>query len=284
MLRSLVLVCALIGAPYMALGQNYPEPTDDYVNDQGFLLGDAAEADLRDKLAALRRETGIHATVLTLTTRWGWEKSSGIEEFATSLFNHWGIGDSARNDGILILVASEDREMRIELGKGYGKGYDSVAQDVIDTVFLPAFKNSDFESGILAGSAAVIARIARPFAEGQPAPETGSGSGGSGAGLGAWLAGGLFAVIFAVMAFGQRLRDRFTRCPKCGERGMHTDRHVLVSATRRSTGTGEKTVTCPHCDYTATTTYTIARRSSRSSSSSGFGGGSSSGGGASGRW
>jgi uncharacterized protein len=103
------------------------------------------------------------------------------------------------------------------------------------------------------------------------------------------LFGGFVALIIGGGLFGQRIKDRFATCPQCGERGMHTHKEVLDRATRRSTGRGERTVTCRHCNYHNATIYTIPMLSSSSSSSSsgsggGFGGGSSSGGGASGSW
>lgn len=93
------------------------------------------------------------------------------------------------------------------------------------------------------------------------------------------------AVIAGVAIFGRRISDRFTRCPECGERGIHRKKHVLESATRATSGRGERITDCPHCGYHGVVSYTIPRITRSSSSSGGsFGGGSSSGGGASGRW
>lgn len=269
--------------PGLVLAQDYPAYDNLWVNDRAGIIEDAAEARIAAALEDLRDDTGVEATVLTLHTRWGYPGET-MEDFATGLFNDWGIGDADRNDGILVLVLSEDREMRIELGSGYNEGYDAVARRIIDDDFLPAFGRADFTDGIERGTAAVIARIAREHAAGNaPAPVAGGGGG-----RGGGLAAGLFAAVFALIAggaiFGRRITDRLTRCPHCGARGIHSHRRTLVGATRTDTGQGEKTVTCPHCGYENATPYTIPRVRRGSSSGGSFGGGSSSGGGASGRW
>ncbi|GKY87582.1 TPM domain-containing protein [Sinisalibacter aestuarii] len=279
MTRLAALLFALI-LPLAAVGQSWPVHETVYVNDYANIIEEGAESRITSALTSLREETGVEATVLTLHTRWGYESTGSLESFATGLFNHWGIGNAERNDGILILVVSEDREMRIELGSGYGTAFNREAQDIVDRVFLPAFRDGDFSAGIEDGTAAVISRIAQVHAAGnEPAARGGGGGGFVGAVIGA-----LIAVIAGISIFGRRISDRFSRCPQCGTRGIHTEKHTLEKATRKATGRGEKITTCPHCGYHATVPFTISRISSSSSSGGSFGGGSSSGGGASGRW
>jgi len=280
----LVTLLLFVTLPVFASAQSWPVHETLYVNDYANVIEEGAEGRITTALKSLREETGVEVTVLTLHTRWGYENTGSLESFATGLFNHWGIGDAERNDGILVMVVTEDREMRIELGSGYGSAFDREAKDIIDRVFIPAFQADDFSAGIEDGTAAVITRIARVHNAGEEPPERAS----SGDAVGKFLFG-IFGAIFAssVVAalFGRRIKDRFSRCPECGARGIHTKRNVLESATRASTGRGEKTTDCPHCGFHAISSYTIPRRSSSSSSSGGsFGGGSSSGGGASGRW
>lgn len=277
----IALLTALL-LPALALAQDYPSYDNIWVNDQAQVLSDPAEERITAELQRLAEETGVQATVLTLHTRWGYPGES-LEAFATALFNDWGIGDAARNDGILVLVLTTDREMRIELGSGYPAGYNAVAQEIIDDVFVPAFGQADFEGGIEAGTTAVADRIAREHAAGNaPQPVAQDDDTGNAARIGVF--GALFAVFAGWIAFGRRISDRFRRCPSCGARGIHTTRETLERATRASTGRGRKTVACPHCGHEDSSTYTISRTRSSSSSGGSFGGGSSSGGGASGRW
>lgn len=280
-MRRILIVLALL-LPMQAFAQSWPIYENTFINDYANTLDEAEETRIRRNLEVLRQETGVEATVLTLYTRWGYENTGSLESFATGLFNHWGIGDAQRNDGILILVITEDREMRIELGSGYGSGYNREAGDIIETIFIPAFKADDFAGGIEAGTDAVLARIARPHAAGEPAPEPSGNA--FGFSLFSLVFGGIVAAFFASI-FGRRIKDRLTRCPQCGHRGLNISREVTQAATRSAAGHGQKTILCPHCDFHETSGYTISRtRSSSSSSGGSFGGGSSSGGGASGRW
>ncbi len=282
MLRILSLVLILL--PTLSSAQTYPGFKSVYVNDYANIIDTDAEKRLHDQLEALFKEHGVEATILTIGSRKTYGDSSSIESFATGLFNHWGIGNATRNDGILILVAHDDREMRVELGDGYAGEFDFAAGDVIDQDFLPAFRNDVYSLGIEKGTGEVIRRIALPLAGGLDMPEGPKEKG--------WDVGmiGFFVIVmvFLWVAFRRAVGDLFARlrsCPNCGRKGLHREREVLHSASTTSAGDGELTTTCEYCDYKDIKTYIISRRSSsRSSSRSSFGGGSSSGGGASGRW
>lgn len=274
-----------LSAPLSA--KQYPDHKTLFVNDYANLLPAKTEKRVTDALTKLRRETGIEASVLTLDTRSDFDPSTSLESFATGLFNDWGIGDAQRNDGILILVIHADREMRIELGSGYDRGYDYVAESVIDDFFLPHFRDGDYAVGIEAGTNATIREIAYRKADDQPPPEQSKKN--DTGDLIPWIVGGVALVVTLAVVLWQRIVDVTTRlktCPKCGRKGgLRSFRSVITSATRNHSGTGRRVTRCTYCDYENETTYTIPRISSSSSSSGGsFGGGSSSGGGASGRW
>ena len=278
-MKRLCLTLLLLLAPLAAAAQFYPDYESTTVNDFAGLIPEEQEAAISQQLTELRNDTGVEMTVVTLSRQDTFDPDASFEAFATGLFNHWGIGDKDKNNGIMVLVMHSDRVMRIELGSGYGNDWDSAAKQVIDRSFLPAFKNNNYAGGITAGVTDAIETIARPAAEGSEPPK-GDGIGG------AWplLAMGLFGGLFF---FGRRIGDffgRFRTCPTCGSRGtLRTSRKVLHRATKASAGSGRRTVVCSNCDYHNESMYTISRISSSGGSSS-FGGGSSSGGGASGRW
>lgn len=285
MRRVIRFVIVAVVLPLAAVAQSWPVYENTTVNDYANIIEQGAEGRITSALISLREETGIEATVLTLYTRWGYG-SGTLEDFATGLFNHWGIGNPEKNDGILVLVVSEDREMRVELGAGYGTAFNREAQDIVDRIFLPAFRAGDFSNGIEDGTAAVIARIARVnYAGAEPVPLSDSGDGGGNIdGIIGGIVSAILAAIFGASLFGRRIADRFRRCPQCGERGLDIERSTLERATTTASGRGEMTTTCPHCGFHSTSSYTIPRHSGSSSSGGGFSGGSSSGGGASGRW
>ena len=93
-----------------------------------------------------------------------------LEDFATNLFDDWGIGDATRNDGILVLVLPNDRAMRIELGAGYDASWNNEAGRLIDRSYLPSFRSDKYARGIKDGVADTIALLARPYEKG-PGPK-----------------------------------------------------------------------------------------------------------------
>ena len=155
-LAAILWFATVAAAPAKA----FPEPSELYVNDLAGVIGSAAENRMRTALKRLRADTGVELTVLTIMTRSAYAPSGSIEAFATGLFNEWGIGDSNLNNGILILVVTADREMRIELGAGHAARHDPVAQEIIERFFLPRFREGDYSGGIEAGVHEVVIRIA----------------------------------------------------------------------------------------------------------------------------
>ncbi len=138
----------------------YPQPHDDYVNDYAGLLTERHAAQIRKRFGKLERKRGIEAVVVTINSIKDYPTGDAtIESFATNLFNTWGIGNREKNDGVLILVAVNDRECRIELGAGYGTLYDSAMKSVIDKKMIPCFKKGDYSAGIYKGSCAAIGKL-----------------------------------------------------------------------------------------------------------------------------
>jgi uncharacterized protein len=291
MIRLAALLFFLFAAAVGA--QTLPDPLSDTVSDFAGMLGPDARLHLQQTLQAGRNETGVHVVVVTMASISDYGGAGDtIEHYAKRLFNAWGVGDARRDDGVMILIARDDRTMRIALGDGFSPVYDGIALRIIDTTMLPQFRNRKFAAGIEAGAAATINLIARPYAAHQtPAPVADYKAPESSVpdSWMLWLFGGGF-VMMALIGGASRIGDflvRFRHCPVCGKTGMTRTRTVDIMASYNSGGQGTMVTRCPHCQNTITATYAIARltRSDNSSGgSSGFGGGSSSGGGASGRW
>ncbi|MCB2117097.1 MAG: TPM domain-containing protein [Rhodobacteraceae bacterium] len=270
-----LLALLLLLSPGLLRAEPYPTATDPFVTDLADLLPAAEEESLRAELAVLKGETGIETSVVTIPSRDNYDPSTSIEEFATGLFNTWGIGDAARNDGILILVAADERAVRLELGKGYDQGYDVLAQDIVTRYFLPDFRENQMARGLVSGTRETVARIARRHARDLPAealaPEEGTGSGFP------WIPAALFAAGAGVLVLrrkrGAPVGPRTERCPNCG--------HVSLRTLDDAGKGGARRMHCPHCDYREERDIRARRLEDRDK---GFGGGKSEGGGASGRW
>lgn len=268
-MRKLIL-CLLLLAP-MAWAQQATLPAYNsvYVNDYADLLSEAAEAELTGYLKDLKSETGVEMTVLTIKERDSFGLHGSFESFARDIFNSWGIGDSTKNNGILFLVASEDREMRIELGSGYTKSMNRTAEEIIDRTILPHFADQDFERGILRGSEEIERKIAR-----------GQNSGG-GLATPNNIVFSLFAAVVAAL-MGKKFLDnrRQRRCPACKSED-------IAPADDTAAGRGRVCRNCGHRYFLPFPTHRPHDSNDRDGGfrgGGGFGGGSSSGGGASGRW
>jgi uncharacterized protein len=120
------------------------------------------DAASRDSIEALGRElkekTGAELAVVTLADLGG----DGIEAVAVDLFQAWGIGRKGRDDGVLILQASSERRVRIEVGYGLeGILPDGLCGSIIRRVMAPELGAGRIGPGLLKGAGAVAAVIAR---------------------------------------------------------------------------------------------------------------------------
>ncbi|RRH74761.1 TPM domain-containing protein [Falsigemmobacter faecalis] len=288
-LRGFVLAVCLVPFPALA---DLPTATDTYVNDFAEVLSDEAEEDLRRRLLNLRDETQIHGVVATLRSPTDYTGPQDLPAFATALFNDWGIGDSLRHDGILILVATDTREIRIALGSGYEPVWDNRAQRVIDALMVPLLRDERYADGLQAGVTGIADYIARPYSQGvsfnategmpeAPAEQTHD--------LAMFLAFAGIVGIFALASNRGEISDALARrrpCPQCGTSSIRTEK-------RRRPGQSGRSVRrfCTTCRWEAWRDDTAGGEGDRPSDreaggggGGGFGGGSSSGGGASGRF
>ncbi len=157
-----ILATALI-IPLTAQAQNYPDYQSLYVNDFANIIGDRSEERIETMLRAAKKDRDLEVTVVTIERLKDYNSQPPIARFATGLFNHWGIGNPDRNDGILILVSRYDREMRIALGSGYPARYDDRAKNVIDNYFIPYFKADRYSTGIEVGVEETLKRLTLEF-------------------------------------------------------------------------------------------------------------------------
>jgi uncharacterized protein len=127
------------------------------VTDAADLLPPEAEARLEAQLAGFERETTHQVAVLTLGTTGG----EPIEAFALRVAESWKLGQKDLDNGLLLVVAAQDRRIRVEVGYGLeGAVPDAVSKRVIEDVMVPRFRAGDAAGGIEAGVAALL-RAAR---------------------------------------------------------------------------------------------------------------------------
>jgi len=130
----------------------YPALTGRIV-DNANLLNAEALARIEQKLKAHEDKTSDQVVIATLPSLQGYP----IEDFANGLFRAWKLGDKAKNNGLLLLVAPNERKVRIEVGYGLeGALTDALSKVIITTAVAPKFKNGDFAGGIEGGVDAIL--------------------------------------------------------------------------------------------------------------------------------
>lgn len=149
---SLVLAAVLFTAVTSPLlAQTFPQPQG-YVSDFAGLLSTSGKNRLETQLALIEKETGTEVAVVTVKSLDG----VSIEDYASRLFEKWGIGKKDKDNGVLFLTASDDRKVRIEVGYGLEAIItDARAGRILDNEVLPAYRRGDYEAGITAGVNAI---------------------------------------------------------------------------------------------------------------------------------
>jgi len=138
------------------------------VTDTTGTLDAAAIARIEAPLAALESAKGSQIAVLVIPTTGG----ESIEAYAVRAFEQWGIGRKGVDDGLLLVVARDDRTVRIEVGYGLeGAVPDAIAHRVIQEYLVPKFRSGDFAGGIEAAVTA-LARLVQ--GEALPPPMSGN--------------------------------------------------------------------------------------------------------------
>ncbi len=134
------------------------------VVDQAGVLSPGAEAQLTQRLAALEESTGRQMAVVTLSSLQGYE----IEEYGYRLGRAWGIGRAVQDDGVLMIVAPNERRVRIEVGYGLEPVLtDALSSTILNRRVLPRFRAGDIEGGVVAGAEAIVEQLALPAEEAQ---------------------------------------------------------------------------------------------------------------------
>lgn len=160
--RSLgfALLIFVSSAPALA-APTFP-PLTGRVVDNAQLLSAEAEARLTGELADLEQKTGRQLVVVTLPTLQGYE----IEDYGYQLLRTWGIGRKAENDGVILLVAPNEKSVRVEVGYGLEPVLtDALSSLIIQRALLPAFREGRFEAGIVAGTEGLVKQLSLPDSE-----------------------------------------------------------------------------------------------------------------------
>ncbi|HVT65722.1 MAG TPA: TPM domain-containing protein [Mycobacteriales bacterium] len=158
-----------------AHASGFPAPTGYFVD----ATGDISAADgraIEAELESYAERSGHQLAVAVVDTT----GNESIEDYSNDLFGDWGVGSAERNDGVLIVVAIDDRQLRIEVGRGLEETLTDIeADDIIRNDMVPSLKAGDYAAAVRAGERGVRAALGDPTpnAAGQPQGFSGYGGG-----------------------------------------------------------------------------------------------------------
>jgi uncharacterized protein len=199
-LRAIFALCALLWAG-VALAEVAVPARVSRVTDQTGTLSAAEKHSLEQQLAAFEQRKGSQIVVLMVPST----QPETIEQYSLRVAEQWQIGRTKVDDGALLVVAKDDRTLRIEVGYGLeGVLNDATAERIVSDTIAPYFKQNDFYGGIVAGTAQMMKVV-----DGEPLPAPARGPRGEGGGLQK-----LFPVIFVItLLVSEASRAMFGRVP-----------------------------------------------------------------------
>lgn len=199
--RAVLLVTALCLTQFASAQAPVPAPTG-HVTDQTGTLSDEQKASLEQTLAAFEARKGSQLAVLIVRTT----APEVIEQFALRVADQWKLGRRKVDDGAILVVAKDDRALRIEVGYGLeGALNDATCKRIISEIIVPRFQQQDYGGGITAG----VDRMIRVIdGEALPAPQLGPAAGDAGD-----IASYIPLILIVAMALGGLLRAMLGRLP-----------------------------------------------------------------------
>jgi uncharacterized protein len=161
-IATVALLCAIVTTFTLTL----PALTG-HVVDRANIVPAETRSAIEQKLADLEAKSGIQLVVATVTSLEGQE----IEPYANELFRYWKLGQKDKNNGVLLLVAPNERRVRIEVGYGLeGTLTDALSIVIIANAITPRFKAGDFSGGIARGVDDIISVLTTDPSEWQQRP------------------------------------------------------------------------------------------------------------------
>ena len=161
------------------------------VVDNAAIISPQGKAELDNLFAEYEKQTTNQIVVVTVPTLNG----QPIEDYGYKLGRAWGIGQKGKNNGVLFIIAPNDRKLRIEVGYGLeGVLTDANSSLIINNIVLPQFKQGNMEKGVLDGSVAIVSILSGKPVNLKPAQQQQT----QGGDIPAWLIILIFIIIIIV--------------------------------------------------------------------------------------
>jgi uncharacterized protein len=192
---TILVLCLMPGLlPSVASAEDVAiPPLQHRVTDLTGTLSAEQQADLESRLATFEAKKGSQIAILLVPTT----QPEDIAQYSIRVVEAWKLGRKGVDDGVLVLLAKNDRKSRIEVGYGLeGALPDVIAKRIVDDVMRPYFQQGDFYGGLLAGTDKIAAVI-----DGEPLPEARQHQA---SGMGA---NALFGILMVAIVVGGVLRS-----------------------------------------------------------------------------
>ncbi len=165
-MKKFFLLVILCFSPLFLLAYISPGSPTGFVNDFAGLFSVEEKADLEQVLVNFEKESSNEISVVSIVTL----GDESIEAYAVKLFEEWKIGKEGKDNGVLLLISRDDREMRIEVGYGLeGALTDALSSQIIRNIMNPEFREEKYYEGVKGALTAIVAAT-----KGEYAPEVGS--------------------------------------------------------------------------------------------------------------
>ena len=152
---SLLAFFVLALNAHLVLARDVP-PLHARVNDGAGMMSESQVSQLEDRLIRFEEQTHHQIAVLTIASLNG----DSLEDFSMRVAEAWKIGHKGTDDGVILIVARDDRKIRIEVGYGLeGVLPDAIANRIIQEVIVPRFRDQDIAGGIESGTSAIIQAV-----------------------------------------------------------------------------------------------------------------------------
>lgn len=155
MKKYLLFFLIFISSVFGDINQYLPTLTGRVVDNGGILNQNTIQT-LNALFEKEENNSSNQIVVATIKSLHGYE----IEDFSIQLARKWALGQKDKDNGVLLLIAKNERKVRIEVGYGLeGALTDKISHEIITYIIIPAFKKGDFNGGVLKGSKAIISAI-----------------------------------------------------------------------------------------------------------------------------
>jgi uncharacterized protein len=210
-MRWLAILCLWLAAWSPVAAQTFP-PLSGRVVDAANVIPDDQETAITAKLKGVEDQSGRQFVVATIPSLQGYPP----EDYGYRLGRAWGIGQKGENNGIILLVAPNERKVRIEVGYGLEPVMtDALSSVIINTQIIPRFKAGDLPGGIVAGVDAIVPQLTLPADQAEKrarlagSERRDSGGGGNAGGAIFWLVVFLFVILPIVMRLFRKRGRRY---------------------------------------------------------------------------